>query len=148
MNTAALAPRPSSTALALGYAGLIPFVAGAVAVVLLPAEPQARAAQVLLAYAAAIVSFLGGIHWGAGGREGDGTALAWGVVPSLVAWVALLLAPSAGLVLSAIALALCYAVDHRRFPGYGLGAWLRLRATLSGVAALSCLVGALALRGG
>ena len=42
------------------------------------------------AYAALIVSFLGGIHWGLAFRHTEPplALLAWGVVPSLVAWVA------------------------------------------------------------
>lgn len=135
---------PSRAARALGYAGLLPFVGGAVWLAAGPAGQQALAAQALAAYAATIVSFLGGIHWGLAfaASGGPSTArLAWGVVPSLLAWPALLLPASAGLALLAATLVLCYAVDHRAYPRHGLGAWLPMRRALSTVATLSCAVG-------
>lgn len=136
---------PSGLARALGAAGLIPFVAGAAWVALAPAGQATWAAQVLAAYAATIVSFLGGIHWGLAFAAPGGAPpgrLAWGVVPSLLAWPALLLPPAAGLALLAVTLALCYGVDHRAYPRLGLAEWLPLRRALSAVATLSCAVGA------
>ncbi len=75
----------------LGLAGLVPFVAGAwmiatgSEVIPLPDVPFA-----VLAYGAIILSFLGGIRWGAAlnetGRRSP-TTLAQSVVPALVAWV-------------------------------------------------------------
>lgn len=135
---------PSRAALALGYAGLLPFLGCAVWLAAGPAAGQALAAQVLAAYAATIVSFLGGIHWGLAfaAPGGPSTArLAWGVVPSLLAWPALLLPPAPGLALLAGTLLLCYAVDRRAYPRLGLAAWLPMRRVLSTVAALSCAVG-------
>jgi hypothetical protein len=84
-------PQSSPTvplALWLGYAGLIPFVAGAALAWQLPHESRPFAAVALSAYAAVIVSFLGGIHWGIGFRDGRPWLFVWGVVPSLVAAVA------------------------------------------------------------
>lgn len=135
---------PTRMALALGYAGLLPFLGSAAWVAAGPAGQQALAVQVLAAYAATIVSFLGGIHWGLAFAAPGGPStvrLAWGVVPSLLAWPALLLPPAAGLALLAAALVLCYAVDHRAYPRLGLAAWLPMRRALSAVAALSCAVG-------
>ena len=139
---------PSTAALGLGYAGLLPFIGAALWLLAGPAEQQALAARVLAAYAATIVSFLGGIHWGLAfaAPEGPSSArLAWGVVPSLLAWPALLLPPAAGLALLAATLVLCYAVDHRAYPRLGLAAWLPMRRTLSAVATLSCAAGLAAL---
>jgi hypothetical protein len=141
---------PSRAALALGYGGLLPFVGGAAWLLVGPADTQALAARVLVAYAATIVAFLGGIHWGLAfaAPGGPPTArLAWGVLPSLVAWPALLLAPGAGLALLAAMLVLCYAVDHRVYPALGLQRWLPLRRVLSVVATLSCAAGAVGLPG-
>lgn len=128
----------------LGYAGLIPFVAGALLVHLVFAEAHPYATMALSAYAAVIVSFLGGIHWGIGFRETQPTPglFVWGVVPSLVAWVAVVMPPSAGLVIHALMLVVCYAVDRRVYPRHGLERWLVLRFRLSAVAAFSCLLGA------
>lgn len=137
-------PAPTSTARLLGLAGLIPFVAGAGALWGVGADLQARAVLVLNGYAATIVAFLGGIHWGLAARRAapSEALLWWGVTPSLVAWVALLLPAGFGLVLQAAALVACYVVDVRTYPREGLAGWLPLRRLLSVVAVLSCLAGA------
>lgn len=137
---------PSLLARQLGYAGLLPFLGAATASWVGGPELQPIAAMVLLTYAAVIVSFLGGIHWGwamAHPGQGSSTALAWGVTPSLVAWTALLMPSSTGgLWLSAAALALCWAVDRPLYRQRGLAAWLPLRTQLSTVALLCCAAGA------
>ncbi|MCU0814082.1 MAG: DUF3429 domain-containing protein [Burkholderiaceae bacterium] len=130
-------------ALALGYAGLIPFAAGALAAWVLGDGARASAAFALAGYAAVIVSFLGGIHWGIGFLRGDAVRFVWGVVPSLVAWPALLMPPAAGLALLAAMLVVCYVVDRRVYPAYGLQRWLPLRLHLSSVAAACCAAGAI-----
>ena len=136
---------PSTLARVLGLAGLLPFMAGAAAVWLV--GPQDRLpATALLAYAALIASFLGGIHWGLAMRDtpADAAQLLWGVSSSLLGWLAILLPPRWGLLLAPVTLIACYAVDRRLYPRFGLGAWLGLRAGLTGVASVSCLLGALA----
>jgi hypothetical protein len=135
---------PPSWAHRLGYAGLIPFVAGAVLVWLVHPEAHPYAVLALATYASVILSFLGGIHWGVAFRQEqpDPRLLAWGVVPSLVAWVAVVMPPEAGLVVCGVMLAVCYAVDRRVYPLHGLTRWLTLRFRLSAVAALSCFLGA------
>ncbi len=133
-----------TAALRLGWAGLLPFVGGALLVWVVRPEAHPYVTLALSAYAAVIVSFLGGIHWGLAFREpvAPPGLLAWGVVPSLVAWVAVVMPPSAGLVIHGLMLLACYAVDRRIYPQYGAGPWLTLRFRLSSVAALSCFVGA------
>jgi hypothetical protein len=145
MSTAvAYSPRTLPIVLWLGYGGLIPFVAGAALAWLLPAVARPLAAAALSAYAAVIVSFLGGIHWGIGFRDGAPSLFLWGVLPSLVAALALMLPPRHALWIHASMLLLCFAVDRRVYPAHGLQAWLRLRAHLSLVAAASCLAAAAA----
>lgn len=140
---------PSPFARVLGLAGLLPFVAGAAALVLLDA-PGLRvwAGTALAAYGALIATFLGGIHWGLAmlGVQPARLRLGWGVLPSLLGWVALLLPAGPGLLLLAGLLAACYAVDRRLYASAGLSGWLGLRLQLTSVAALSCLLGAWALR--
>jgi len=132
----------------LGWAGLLPFVGGAGLLWLVRAEAHPYVALALTAYAGLIVSFLGGIHWGFAFRQplpavaGQTALLVWGVVPSLVAWVALLMPASAGLVVHGCMLLVCYAVDRQVYPQQGAAAWLGLRFRLSAVAALSCFLGA------
>jgi len=131
----------------LGYAGLIPFVALAAAAWLAPVAHRAQAAFALLAYGATIASFLGAIHWGLAMRgplTPQPGPFVWGVFPSLVAWGALLLPLSQGLVTMALLLGICLAVDRRSYPAYGLGDWLGMRLHLTVVAALCMLAGSMA----
>ena len=129
----------------LGNASLIPFVGLAGLMWLVSGDVHAFVAMALSAYAATIAAFLGGIHWGMG-LPLDASArrfhLVWGVVPSLVAWVALLMPAFAGLPLLALLLVVCYGVDRRTWAQFGWSAWLPLRARLTAVAVLSCLLGA------
>lgn len=132
----------------LGYAGLLPFVGLAALLWLVKPGLQPFMALALTAYAALIASFLGGLHWGAAFLKGDTVPLFhgfWGVTPSLVAWLALLLPASAGLLLLAVLLVACYAVDHTTWPRLGMGYWLPLRRHLTAAATASCLLGAVAL---
>lgn len=147
MSTATAEPpfsAPSDTARLLGHLGLLPFVLGAALVWVVNAQAHPHALQALSAYAAVIVSFLGGIHWGLGFRLSAPPAslFVWGVLPSLVAWAAVLMPAGAGLVLHGVMLVLCYLVDRKVYPAHGLSRWLTLRFRLSSVAALCCFLGA------
>jgi Protein of unknown function (DUF3429) len=142
---------PSPLVLWLGYGGLVPFVAMSLAVGMQPAMAHGLAQSALLhalsAYGALIASFLGGVHWGVAARTDAATARfhhAWGVIPSLLAWVALLLPNGWRLVALAAILALCLAVDVATYPRMGWANWLRLRWHLTLVAAASCLLAAVA----
>lgn len=137
----------------LGLGGLLPFAFGAV-MVWCPVVPmRALGTDLLGAYGAVILSFLGGVRWGR--LLGDGSRLvAWmplglSVLPSLVAWVALLLPPDAMFVTLAIGLVLQYLVDRDAAESGELPPWygtLRLRLTTGAVpAVLSGLVAHLAL---
>jgi len=136
---------PSAMAWRLGYAGLLPFVGGALLLWLVWPEVHPDVALALSAYAAVIISFLGGVHWGLAMRMPgplNTGMLVWGVVPSLVAWVAVVMPAYAGLVIHGAMLLVCYAVDRRIYPQAGVAQWLTLRFRLSAVAAVSCFVGA------
>lgn len=140
---------PSAYAQTLGYGGLIPFAGLALVMWFWPAH-QTGAASALLGYSATIVSFLGAIHWGLTMRDPNGqsnTLLLWGVVPSLLAWVALLLPASSGLLLMAVLLWASFAVDRVVYARLGLRAWLPMRLLLSAVASACCLAGAARLAG-
>ncbi|MDP2005719.1 MAG: DUF3429 domain-containing protein [Rubrivivax sp.] len=128
----------------LGHAGLLPFVAGAALVWLVHEDAHPYATLAMSAYAAVIVSFLGGIHWGLAFRHAEPPLrlLVWGVLPSLVAWVAVMMPPSAGLVVHGAMLVACYVVDRRVYAAEGVARWLTLRFRLSAVAALCCFVAA------
>jgi hypothetical protein len=141
-----MAGAPTAAARALGFAGLIPFVAAAAGAWVLPSAEADAARVVLVAYGATIASFLGGIHWGFAMRRdlAPTPLLVWGVVPSLVAWGALLLPPAAGALALAAVLVACYLRDRAVFPREGAGAWLALRTPLTAVATAACVAGALA----
>jgi ABC-type amino acid transport system permease subunit len=134
----------------LAYAGLIPFVGLSVLLWLVDPDLHPFVALAMAGYGASIVSFLGGIHWGIGFRNVSRMHNAplfnfgWGVVPSLLAWVAITMPAFAGLPLLAIIMGLCYAVDRKAYREAGLEEWLPMRLHLTVVAALSCLIGAAA----
>lgn len=141
---ASLAPNP--VGLRLGYAGLIPFVLGAALVWLLPpySDEHVFALDGLARYAALIVSFLGGIHWGLGFRAAVPSAgpFVWGVAPSVLAWIAVLMPAYAGLVLLGGLLIVCYVVDRKAYRAHEVAGWLTLRFRLTAVASLSCFLAA------
>ena len=132
----------------LGYAGLIPFVFLAALMWLVDAGLLPFVSTVLVGYAATIVSFLGGVHWGVGFVRG-GTAprayFLWGVVPSLLAWLGLLMSAQAALPFLALVVVICYLVDRKLYAQAGLSAWLPMRLRLTVVAGISCLLGAAAI---
>ncbi len=142
-------------AAALGLAGALPFVAGA-ALTWMSERPWPLDAPVpiLIAYGAVILSFLGGTIWGltSAAAAGDPLAVESGrlfivsVVPSLVAWGALLLAPLPALVLLAMAFAAQLFVD-RWVDRLGLVPpwWLRLRVLLSAIVIASLFAAAIAV---
>ncbi len=134
----------------LAYAGLLPFMGLSVLLWLVDPDLHPFVALALAGYGASIVSFLGGIHWGIGFRNASRMHNAplfnfgWGVVPSLLAWIAITMPAYAGLPLLALILGLCYAVDRKTYPEVGLEKWLPMRLHLTVVAAISCLMGAAA----
>lgn len=135
-------------ALWLGLSGLIPFVALALSLWLVPGWADA-AARLLIGYGAVILSFMGGCRWGlAAAGMGEGPAvgpLAVSVLPALWAWpVALLPAPGAMAGLAAGLVAL-YLADRALTAAGGAPAWWpALRLPLTAGAAGSLLAGAAA----
>jgi hypothetical protein len=144
-TAAAMTPSSQpSAALRLGYLATLPFLTGAVLVWIVDPASRAIVAQALSAYAAVVVAFIGAIHWGIAfsqPRPATGSFV-WGIVPSLVAWIAVLSPPSIGLVVHAVTLVVCYLVDRATYPMAGVAAWLPLRLRLTIVATLCCLAGA------
>jgi hypothetical protein len=91
---------------------------------------------------------LGGIHWGVGFRnalitpEAPRIHFTWGVAPSLLAWVGVMMPAFAGLPLLGFVLIGCYVIDRRTWPAAGLAPWLPMRLQLTIVASLSCFLAA------
>jgi hypothetical protein len=119
----------------LGYAGLLPFVACALATALLDGEARSFAVQALVAYGAVILSFLGAVHWGLLLRAGEPhvqSQLAVGVVPALAGWVALLLPEREALALLIVAFGGFWLYEHRAVGSRLLPPdYLSLRRSLS-----------------
>ena len=77
-------------------------------------------------YGASILSFLGGVHWGAclqGGAQSSSLRLLWSVVPSLVAWPAVALPPLLATPTLAGALLLANTVDQKYARAAKLPPW-------------------------
>jgi hypothetical protein len=86
-----------TAAVALGAAGLLPFLAFGIASVGPDPDKSFAATQALIAYGGVILGFLGGVHWGftLGDEDDDRPArvrLGLGVLPALVGWAAILAA--------------------------------------------------------
>jgi hypothetical protein len=99
-------------AIALGIAGLIPFIGCGIASVSTADGQAIRAFAALMEYGAVILAFLGGVHWGfvlaptpgalpSATAPRDNLRLVLGVLPALIGWAALLaaqvLTPDVGL---------------------------------------------------
>ena len=144
-------PLPDSvrrTANRLGYAGLIPFVVLAPAS-LLDTHHGITWSDALFAYGAVILSFVCALHWGFAmalpglDERRRVRTLLWSVVPSLMAWPALLLVPMEAAVLLVTGFVLHYIQDRRLARHAELPAWyLPLRLQLTVVACLSLIAGA------
>jgi len=139
-------PKP---ALALGAAGLIPFVSAPAILIcggdvtllkgLLPIVSQGQ-----LAYGAIILSFLGGVRWGKLAAAQPCIQPSWGqfiwsVTPSLIAWPALLVPSQLVSVLMVVSgLGVCGYLDMKQS---GYQPWFKgLRLVLTTVAILSLLL--------
>jgi hypothetical protein len=139
--------RSSSWTGVLGAAGLLPFAAAVVMIGLDRDVPLA--ATTLLAYGAVILTFIGAVHWGWALRDAEPAAatLVASVLPSLVAWVTLLLPQATwGLALQVPAFALWHLWE--RSTDYLPPAYLtlRLRLTLCVMALQGIGLGLLLLR--
>lgn len=126
----------------LGFAGAVPFVAGALADLFVSGS---MGDVVLLTYGAVILSFMGAIHWGAGMARGETGFVGLGasVVPALVAWSTLLIGGWPGLCILAASFALLLAYDLAMVGSGSLPAWYAmLRRPLTAIVVATLLVGA------
>lgn len=98
--------QPFTMAWLISLLGLVPFIALGATVLLSPLEAN-TAIEVLISYGAIVLSFVGAVHWGFALRDTahpvNGTPLApavlgaerqllvFGIVPAIIAWVALLM---------------------------------------------------------
>ena len=120
------APRPARL---LGYLGLLPFLAGTLAMWLAPPDLVAKASRALLYYGAVILSFMGAVHWGLamhGDYPGRDRQLAMSVLPALVAWGALMLPAFAAFPILLVSFSVLNAADRRAVAVGAAPAWYPL----------------------
>ena len=136
---------------AMGYAGLIPFVGLALSVQFADNPNDLIALESLVAYGAVIASFLGALHWGAcfrtmgqnsHNRWLDHSVWIWGIIPALVAWLAIHVYIPLALLLLAITLIVQRMIDQNTYQKYfaneeTANAFLRMRTHLTVVASIS-----------
>ena len=135
----------------LGYLGLIPFIVPASLMYFDDQHHFAFWGYVLMSYGALILTFVGALQWAFAMTLSDLSMrqrkwmYGWSVVPSLVAWGAMLMSPMVAFLLIAIFMAFALWMDAQLGRLVSLPNWyLPLRIRLTTVAILS-LTGALFL---
>ena len=154
MNTNSTLPASPPTIVAwLGYGGLLPFLFLALAIFVDDQHAfYFRAA--LIAYGAVILSFVGALHWGfamtlyelnhESNHHRRNACFMWSVVPTMLAWPALLLSPMLASLLLITGFIVHQFQDSRLDARTSLPAWyLPLRFRLSLIACLCLAAGAL-----
>ncbi len=134
-------------AVLIGGLGVVPFVVGVVIAWTQSAAIAVQASEIVVACAAVIMSFIGGIHWGFAARADLVTAArpavrlyVIGVLPGAVAWGTLLLPIGWAVPLLAFTFASVLRIDQ-----YALGTdhaprwWMTLRVPLT-ISVIACLL--------
>jgi len=139
--------KPPAAVAWLGYGGLLPFVALALAGLFDPAHGLLWG-DALHAYGAIILSFVGALHWGfamtlSGLSDNQRSAsFIWSVLPALIAWPALLSPPIVGAALLISGFIANYLRDRYLGRQVELPPWyLPLRLRLSSVACVCLGIG-------
>ena len=137
---------PATTRFAwiLGLAGLLPFVSHALFSWISPPAELSGVLRSQAHYAAAILTFLGALHWGvvlASPSIVDGRAvvrLLWSVVPALWCWIVTLYPTDVSLPMLFGGLAVALGADWLLYRGTPVPRWfLTLRTVLTAVALAS-----------
>ncbi len=143
MTSEAVVPR---SALLLGAAGLVPFVACTLQILAhwpLASRQTGPALYALTLYSAVILSFMGGAQWGlavaAPTAHADWRRYGVSVLPAIVAWAGLWLGGQTGIVLTAAGFAALLSYDLWTVRQSEAPAWYgRLRSGLT-AAVIACL---------
>ena len=130
----------------LGYGGVLPFAAMVINLIADGPLPADFALKVFLCYSAAILSFLGGIRWGAATnlQTAMGRELTISIMPSLWAVLFLLMTSAQWSVWGLLSGFVLIGIVDWRWPVPGIAAWmmvLRMRLT---AAVVICHLGLLA----
>jgi hypothetical protein len=139
----------------LGVIGLVPFVFLSLACWIAHPDWLEGFVYAQSAYGIAILSFLGGIHWGVALTSPELSAvqikraLIWGVVPSMIACCSKLHF-GLGFFVLMFGFIVAYQIDKKLYVTYQMPQWflvLRLRLTIVVVAALAMTLLAVNVRG-
>ena len=122
----------------LGYLGLVPIVFST-ALIFIDAQHLMFWKNILLTYAVVILSFLGALHWAFAMTietltiKQRQSMMAWSVIPSLIAWLALFMPQVLGCILLSCFFVFALLMDFRLAKSASLPNWylpLRFRLTL------------------
>ncbi|MET3116708.1 putative membrane protein [Undibacterium sp. GrIS 1.8] len=123
----------------LGFAGLIPFCLLSLACWIVHPDWLGYFIKAQLSYGVAILSFLGGLHWGIAlmsknlNPADTRKALLWGVIPSMIAWCSMVNV-GVGFLVQIIGFVVAYQFDKQLYLRYELPIWfIALRLKLTGV---------------
>jgi hypothetical protein len=128
----------------LGLAGLLPFIATALGAWWAPGAWSVYAIQAFVYYSAVILSFLGGIHWGlAMGRDAPKSPTFRGrvmlsMVPSLMAWPALLWGGAPGTALLMFGYIAVRGYEASATGSVGLPEWYRGLRNVLTIVVVAC----------
>ncbi|MEX6504662.1 DUF3429 domain-containing protein [Pseudomonas zhanjiangensis] len=142
------AKEPPRLAILLGYAGLLPFVSGALGIWVIPVGWRSFVMAALLDYSVLILAFMGAIHWGLAMRadasdERAQMQLGLSIVPPLLGWLAVAsgIPMWLSLPICLIAFIALYLADlHATKVGLAPRWYPRLRTPLTAVVTLSLLL--------
>jgi hypothetical protein len=119
----------------VSYAGVVPFVLCLLGVALLgDYEDRELAQRIDISYGAAVLSFVGAVHWGlalAGRLTWGALRIAAAVLPALLGATSTILGGQRGLALLVVGFGVFWLYEHRRVGGELPADYLSLRRNLS-----------------
>lgn len=129
----------------VGVAGLLPFFGHALFAWAAPVVEAAGLLRSQAHYAAAVLAFLGALHWGVALASPlpfttrDGARLVWGVIPALFAWVITMYAPAVSIPALFVALLVVWGADLLLYAGSAAPRWFVVLRTVLTAGAVLCV---------
>ena len=129
----------------LGLAGLLPFFAHALFAWVAPDFEAGGLLRSQAHYAAAILGFLGALHWGVAlasplpFTSRDGVRLVWSVIPALFAWIITLYPPGLAIPALFLALLVAWVADLVLYAGAAVPRWFLVLRTVLTAGAAACM---------
>lgn len=118
-----------------GYASIVPLIVCLVGMAVLPTyEARELAQRIALGWGAAVLSFIGAVHWGlalAGRMQWSALRLIGSILPAVAATVAVTLGGQRGLAMLVVGFGVFWLYEHRSVASELPDAYLKLRRNLS-----------------